>query len=577
MQTVKKINKILNSNQKRNFYILLIVTAFVSFLDLIGIGAILPVLIVLSDTQFIKNEYIIYILENFNFLNEGNFLFFTIYFLLFIFLFKIGLSLIFNLIKYKILFSFYQKITTRLMKTYLNLTYSEFIKLKVFEKTNIIKTEVEYFVLGVIDPFLILFLELLTVIFIFVFLIYYDAQLSIKLIFIIVLPVICMVYFFGKKMKKLGEQKHDLNNQLQLQTTQGLHGIKDIKLSSKENVLIEKFDKLTLNMSKTTSAIYYWQALPRHILEMITILAFIITVFIGLNNEKEFSELLVTLGIFAVAAFRIMPSLNRVVVSFNSIKQTIKVINVIYEDLKLDKKINQNNLDLNESEAHLLRDIDLIEIKNLNFKFENTSNFLIKDLNLKINKGSYVGIYGKSGSGKTTFVDLFSGLLIPESGTIKFDNQDITEHSKLWKRSISYVPQFIYVNNASIRENIAFGNAIDDKKVIESLKYSQLLEDVNALPNGIATIIGENGKNLSGGQIQRMGIARALYRDSKILIFDESTNSLDLDTEDQFMEIVKNIKRDKVILFISHKISILKNCDIVYELTGKNLVEKNIK
>ena len=577
MQTVKKINKILNSNQKRNFYILLIVTAFVSFLDLIGIGAILPVLIVLSDTQFIKNEYIVHILENFNFLNEGNFLFFTIYFLLFIFLFKIGLSLIFNLIKYKTLFSFYQKITTRLMKTYLNLTYSEFIKLKVFEKTNIIKTEVEYFVLGVIDPFLVLFLELLTIIFIFVFLIYYDTQLSVKLIFIIVLPVICMVYFFGKKMKKLGAQRHDLNNQLQLQTTQGLQGIKDIKLSSKENVLIEKFDKLTLNMSKTTSAIYYWQALPRHSLEMITILAFVIIAFIGLNNEKEFSELLVTLGIFAAAAFRIMPSLNRVVVSFNSIKQNMKGINVIYEDLKLDKKINQNNLDLNESEAHLLRDIDLIEIKNLNFKFENTSNFLIKDLNLKINKGSYVGIYGKSGSGKTTFADLFSGLLIPDSGIIKFDNQDITEHSKLWKRSISYVPQFIYVNNASIRENIAFGNAIDDKKVIESLKYSQLLEDVNALPNGIATIIGENGKNLSGGQIQRMGIARALYRDSKILIFDESTNSLDLDTEDQFMEIVKNIKGDKIILFISHKISILKNCDIVYELTGKNLVEKNIK
>jgi ABC-type multidrug transport system fused ATPase/permease subunit len=474
VQTLKKINKILNSNQKRNLYFLLIVTAFVSFLDLIGIGAILPVLIILSDTQFIKNEYIIYIFENFNFLNERNFLFFTIYFLLFIFLFKIGLSLIFNLIKYKILFSFYQKITTRLMKTYLNLTYSEFIKLKVFEKTNIIKTEVEYFVLGVIDPFLILFLELLTVIFIFVFLIYYDTQLSVKLIFIIVLPVICMVFFFGKKMKKLGAQKHDLNNQLQLQTIQGLYGIKDIKLSSKENVLIGKFDKLTLNMSKTASTIYYWQALPRHILEMITILAFIITVLIGLNNEKEFSELLITLGIFAAAAFRIMPSLNRVVVSFNSIKQTIKVINVIYEDLKLDRKINQNNLDLNESEAQLLRDIDLIEIKNLNFKFENTSNFLIKDLNLKINKGSYVGIYGKSGSGKTTFVDLFSGLLIPESGTIKFDNQDITEHSKLWKRSISYVPQFIYINNASIRENIAFGNAIDDKKVIESLKYSQL-------------------------------------------------------------------------------------------------------
>ena len=574
METIKKINKILNINQKRNFYLLMLVTAFVSFLDLIGIGALVPVLIIFAEENIASNKYMETILEKFSFLTEDNILFFSLFFLLFIFLFKILSSLILNVIKYKILFSFYRRISTRLMSTYLNLSYSEFINLKIFEKTNIVKTEVEYFILGVIDPFLVIFLEVLTIIFIFIFLIYYDPSISIKIIFVISLPLLLMMYFFGKKMKKLGAKRHELNNQLQLQITQGLHGIKDIKLSSKEKNLLKKFDASTFNLSKTQSIIFAWQSIPRHILEIITIIAFIFIVLIGINNDQQFSELVVILGLFAAATFRIMPSLNRIVVSFNSIRQSKKVIDVIYQDANRLKISNDNNYINSENKNYPLKDINKIQIENLYFKYENSDNFVIEDLNLSINKGDYIGIFGKSGSGKTTFVDLFSGLLKANSGTIKFDDKNVDANEENWKRSISYVPQFTFLNNESIRENVAFGESsekIDDKKVIKSLEHSQLLEFVNSLPDGISTIIGENGKNLSGGQIQRLGIARALYKDCKILIFDESTNSLDIETEKLFMETVNQIKKDRIVFFITHKVSILDNCDFVYKLENSKL------
>ena len=178
--------------------------------------------------------------------------------------------------------------------------------------------------------------------------------------------------------------------------------------------------------------------------------------------------------------------------------------------------------------------------------------------------------------GKTTFVDLFSGLITPLSGSIKINSIERKNILTEWKSLISYVPQKVYLNNSSVKENVAFGNLIDNKKILTCLQNAQLSEFVKNLPKGIDTIIGENGANLSGGQIQRLGIARALYRDSKILIFDESTNSLDNETENAFMQAVNMIKGKRIILFISHKLSLLEKCDKVYEIKDKKLYLKKI-
>lgn len=574
MNSIKKVNSLFNFQQKKKLYFLLTIIFCVSIMDLIGIGAILPILIIFSDPTFVDNKYIVLLFESFEILNKENFLNISIIFLLITFILKTFFSLILNFIKYRILLSFYAQISNKLMKIYINLSYSEFIKFKVFEKSNTIKTEVEYFILGVIDPILVISLELLTIILISTFLIFYDSELLIKIFFFGLFITISLTYLFGRKLKKLGNQKFILNNLLQKQIFQGLQGIKDIKLSLKENLFIIKFSQITTKMSFTASSIRSLQEAPRLIIELFAILCFIFISFISSNNLNNLSNLIVTLGIFAAASFRILPSLNRIIVAVNSIKQSHRVINTIYDDFQLEKKIINHEYKLNDTEK-----IHKIEIKNLNYKYHETNNLILKGLNLEINYGDYLGIYGKSGSGKSTFVDVFSGLLIPESGDILFNGKDINSESNqyLWKNKIGYVPQSIYINNETFKENIAFGEElknINEEKILDILKKTSLETFINKMPLGLNSIIGENGVSLSGGQIQRLGIARALYRDPEILIFDESTNSLDADTESEFMKVVNKLKGEKIIIFISHQTKILKECNKIYEFNDGKLILK---
>lgn len=571
MNSLKKISLIFNFSQKKKLYLLLLVIFCVSIMDLLGIGAILPILIIFSDPVFIENEYISLLIKNFDFLNENNFLNYSIIFLLFIFISKTVLSLVLNFIKYRILHSFYAQISNKLMNIYLKLPYSKFIKLKIFEKSNTIKTEIEIFIIGVIDSILIISLEILTIILISAFLVFYDSNLLLKIFLFGLIITTILTFLFGRKLKQLGGQKFILNNLLQQQIFQGLLGIKDIKLSLKENLFYKKFSSITNQMSITASSIKALQESPRLIIELFAVFCFVLIAIISNDGQNNFSNLIVTLGIFAAAAFRILPSLNRIVVSINSIKQSHSVINTIYNDFQLENLIAEDDKLNFENEK-----INKIEIKNLCFKFSESKEYILKDVNLNIDSGDYIGIYGKSGSGKSTFVDLFSGLLTPESGEVYYNNKNITSNPSLWKSVIGYVPQSIYLNHETLKENIAFGEKyenINNQKILNVINMAQLEDLVETIPNGINGIIGENGINLSGGQIQRMGIARALYKDPQILIFDESTNSLDSSTEKEFMKIVNRLRDKKTILFISHQLEILKNCNKLFELKDKNFLK----
>ena len=573
MNSLKKINLIFNSSQRKKLYLLLLVIFCVSIMDLLGIGAILPILVIFSNPTFVENEYVSLLITNFSFLSEKNFLNYSIIFLLIVFIFKTILSLVLNFIKYRILHSFYAQISNKLMNIYLKLPYSQFIKLKIFEKSNTLKTEIEIFIIGVIDSILIISLEILTIILISGFLVFYDSNLLLKIFLFGLFITVTLTFLFGRKLKKLGGQKFIFNNLLQQQIIQGLQGIKDIKLSLKENLFHKKYSNITNQMSKTASSIKALQETPRLIIELFAVFCFVLIAIISHDGQNNFSNIIVKLGIFAAAAFRILPSLNRVVVSINSIKQSQSVINTIYNDFQLENLIVEyDNLNL-ENEK-----INKIEIKNLCFKYPKSKKYILEDLNLNIDEGDYVGIYGKSGSGKSTFVNLFSGLLTPESGEIYFNNKNIKSNSYLWKSTIGYVPQSIYLNHETFKENIAFGEKYEDinnQKILNAINLAQLDDLVKIIPNGIDGIIGENGINLSGGQIQRIGIARALYKDPQILIFDESTNSLDLTTEIEFMNIVNSLREKKIIIFISHQLRVLEKCNKLFKFENGKLIKKN--
>ena len=281
------------------------------------------------------------------------------------------------------------------------------------------------------------------------------------------------------------------------------------------------------------------------------------------------------LSLYLVALIRFIPSFSLLNASVNSINFNGKAEKIIIEKLDYLRNSNDNTNELKLENFIINENKIILELKNLNFSYSSNENkTIIKDLNLVLNSGDRVCIYGKSGEGKTTLIDLITGLINPSSGLITLNKKDIHSNLSSWLKLISYVPQKVFVFDDSLLQNICFKKIIsnEEKKRVEKILEEVKLDDfVNSLPNGINTSLGNMGFNISGGQIQRIGIARALFRDPKIIILDESTNSLDKATEQDILSIFENIYyKDKIVISISHDDQTFKYFNkILYLNNGK--------
>jgi ABC-type multidrug transport system fused ATPase/permease subunit len=270
------------------------------------------------------------------------------------------------------------------------------------------------------------------------------------------------------------------------------------------------------------------------------------------------------LGVFVASAFRMIPSINRVMNSLQTIAFAQSVIDVLVEQfdvikshlLKSDKKLK-------------IKFENGVTVKNLNFKYSGSNKMTLNNIDFIIKKGDFIGFVGVSGSGKSTLIDNIVGLLEPSSGEISVDGININSNISMWQSTIGYVPQTIFLIDDSLRRNIALGipdNDIDEKKISDAIKSAQLISVINKLSDGLDTIVGERGVRISGGERQRIGIARALYNDPDLLILDEATSSLDNETESDFMEAINALKGKKTILLVAHRLSTIRNCDKIYNL-----------
>tara|TARA_B100000965_G_scaffold389588_1_gene395408 strand:- start:206 stop:1114 length:909 start_codon:yes stop_codon:yes gene_type:complete len=295
--------------------------------------------------------------------------------------------------------------------------------------------------------------------------------------------------------------------------------------------------------------------------------------------NTELNVIISTLALFGMATFRLMPSTNRIVSSFQALWYTTASIEKIHEELKL---LNQNIKKYNENKKEIKNDFkknSFLKVENVNFSYPLASSKTLENISIKINQGETIGFVGPSGSGKTTLIDIILGLLTPDSGSINVNNININDFLRNWQSQIGYVPQHIYLTDDTLKNNIAFGlkeNEIDEKAIQNSIKSSQLFQLVKGLPDGLDTEVGERGVRLSGGQRQRIGIARALYHDPEILVLDEATSSLDSDTESSIVDSLREIKGKKTILIIAHRQSTVKYCDRLIKIDkGKILDEEH--
>ena len=415
---------------------------------------------------------------------------------------------------------------------------------------------------------------------IIIFLLLYQAKLFL-IIFVIFLFVI-MIYslFTSNKLTKLGHLRQQNDKLVIKQVQETFQGIREIKIYNSENYLINFFRNTWENIYDLTRKSDLLQKLPKLLLEFSAILAISSVVLISLNNDVDESQVTTILGVLALATIRLLPSTTKIFVAYQRLKfvyPSAKIISQEFEKLhNFDLNYKKDLKDINSKDNSDIHLNNLIKVDNISFGHENKSNkkFLFENLNFEIKKGQITGLIGPSGSGKSTLIDLIMGLQIPINGSILVDGKEIKQNIKSWQKNISYVPQSDFLIDDTIKKNIAFGeetDLIDNSKLERSIISAELKSFLADLPDGLNTVIGERGSKLSGGQKKRIILARALYKSPNLLVLDETTGSIDNNSEKKIMETLQRIKQRIAIIIISHQDNLNQYFDRIYQLKNETI------
>jgi len=570
----KKTWSFLTSKQKKYGIFIFVMMFITMFFETLSVGIVLPLLSLFlkGDTE----EGILSFPFIFRDMLGENLIYVALLLALIIFLLK-NFILSFNLwYQTKFLRNLNFDITSRLFKYYLKKDYLFFINnnsaFLYRNLTSVITSTIDY-----INRYMIFLTESIVFIGIMIFLSYIDF-LGTSIILLSVSIVASLVYFiFRKRIKFFANQRNIVGGDLNKHLLQGMASAKDVKILDREEELISQVGENLQKMTKISHIVTFVNGLPRYIFEVFIVLMFIVLVILMLNVKRELIDIIQYLGVFAVASFRIIPSVTRIVSSLQMINFQEPSVNILFKEFDLKKKASLNKNINMEKKNIPINFKNYINIKNLSFSFPSRKEFSLSKITLSVKKGEFIGIIGETGSGKSTLINLLTGLLKPSDGKIEVDGSDIHLNLKSWHEKIGYVPQSIYLTDDSIKKNIAFGLREDNinnnliNKAVENSKLNFFLKD---LEDGVNTVVGEKGIKLSGGQQQRIGIARALYRDPEILILDEGTSSLDETTERKIMESISLLKRKKTIILVTHRLYTVKNCDKVYFIDKGKIIKE---
>ncbi len=534
-------------------------------LELLSISFAYQIIRIFSlGENIFKDEFTLKFITYFNLNNFGDILFIFSIFLLLIFLVKLIFVVSLNFLQNKFIFNLQSNLISRLYSLYINKNYSFYLTSNSAKMIRNLKDEISLYCVAVVQSLSNILLEIFLIILIVFFLFYLKPEVVLSSISFLILFSSTYYFIIKKKLFGLGLQRQILTEKMLKNIQEGINGIRDIKILNKEKIFVEFLKQITNKMANVSTYLITLQQFPRVGLEFIIVLVFVALITFTDINETNYTNTIQTIGLFAIASFRMLPSINKILVSLQNIRSTLPAVDVLSSEL--------NNKDENKKSYENKKELifkDSLALENVSFKYSDKRKFEFNKINLKIKKNKMIGLIGESGSGKSTLVDLIVGLLLPDEGSIKVDGQNINNHLDDWRSKIGYVSQTTYLMDESLEKNIAYTlneDEIDKTRVNETIRLSELDKVLVGLPDGIKTIVGERGVQLSGGQIQRIGIARALYHNPELLIFDEATSSLDSTTEDKIINTIKNFKNIKTIIIISHRLSAVKHCDKVYNL-----------
>lgn len=540
------------------FLILALILFSAVFLEILSIGLVLPVISVLQNKDFVNQHlsYFFFLVS----LSHKNQVIFVLFFLIIVSIIKFFLFIFLNLYQYKYSLNLQSEISKKLITKHINMSYENYFNRKSSEILRNIMLDAVSFVQGVLIPIIYLSTEFLIIIGIGFILTYQIGFITLTIIVLLILFGVFYIKFSKKIIKNLGNQRFDLDEKIINASNEAFAGIREIKVNKIENIFLSSFYSMFDKNAQVLSKFYTLQNLPRLAIELILIFFLSLTMLFFVVQDVEFSKIISSLSLLAVGAIRLIPSTNKIITSQQNIRFNYNIINSIFKELTENKLIkNQNKKSINFK--------DSIQLKNINFSYS-TNKKVLKNLNLKIEMGDRIGIVGKTGSGKSTLVDLISGLLPCYDGKILIDRKIFDQKKSSWGKNLGYVSQNPFLFNDTIKFNITFDNDFKDyEKIYNILRLVEALNFVKKLDRNINTIVGEKAVTLSGGQIQRIGLARALFFKPKLLILDEAFSAIDNITENKILKNIFNNYEDMTIINIAHKGRSIKFCNKIYDFS----------
>lgn len=563
---------------KRDKWKLLLLTGAIvigSFLELLAVMVFVPFIDILQNPGTIQSRwYLKAIYDLFGFHSSKNFIVLISVGIIGVYVVKNVYLILEKDYIFRFSYNTQMKLSTRLLAAYMKEPYTFHLNHNIAILQRSLHEDTSRFMQVILYA-----LELLAELAVSAVLVIYLLVIS-KSITIIVLGFLAV--FVGgfllvsrKYSRRLGLENQGYQGKIFQWMNQALGGIKEIKILEREAYFTDEFRKYWKKYARGLRIARTISILPKYTVEAVSMTGLLVAVIVKLLfGEADSVYFISQLAAFAVAAMRLMPSVGRINEHASNMLYALPSVELVYHDLVGIEGLTANDREVRKADWKLQKGI---QVQGVSYHYPDTEEQVLNNVNLTIKKGTTVAFIGSTGSGKTTMVDIILGLLTPVKGAVMADGINVHEQPKTFHAQVGYIPQTIYLSDDTIRNNIAFGvreEEISEEAVRAAVEKAQLKEFIESLPHGLDTIVGDRGVRLSGGQRQRIGIARALYHDPEILVLDEATSALDNETESAVMEAIEHLQGMKTMLIIAHRLTTIRNVDVIYEVGGGKVTQK---
>lgn len=575
---IRKLLCILNKKQQKRIIGLGILVLIGGLLETLGVGIMLPLVNAIMDKEGMsQNKYVQMICSIMHIEDMDEFVILLLIAVIIIFVVKNAYLLFLSYVQAKFVNSNQHRAGSYMLEEYLNRPYEFYLDADIPTIFRILDGDIPK-VFQLLFSLIRMVTELVVAACLFVVVLIIDVKMTLVIMALLLIMTFIIVKILKPILNKIGKENQEIQSIAGRWRTKAVYGIKDVKVLGREHYFASFYDKHTRRGMELTVKYSVLNNLPRIIIETTCIAGVLAYLAICIASGVNVVDLLSPITAIAVAAIRLMPSMNRINTYLTDIAFYEPSLDYVYEHVDFSKYKEKGKYVGNppENPAPVIINTDIV-LKNITYSYPNTEKKILDHADMIIPYGKSIGVVGPSGAGKSTVIDIFLGLLKAQEGSILCGDRNVMDNYPSWLSNIGYIPQSIYLSDDSVRDNIAFGverDKIDDNRIWEVLEEAQMKKFVEALPEGLDTSTGDRGVRISGGERQRLGIARALYHNPDILVFDEATSALDNATEAAVMEAVNSFHGRKTLVIIAHRLNTIEKCDLIYRVENGKIVEQ---